>query len=285
MIAATVLYPIGFPTEFWRSLTAASRAKESPRNALMALFVPSAYFFLMFILVFSYNDVIAVLRFNGSADVTLNRIDSWILGGETVSALAHHVPLLTSKIMEGIYFLMFSQIGACLILLALRCGRDMSMRFIATIATAYYFALVLFYLVPATGPYYLSAMAHDGNYIGLGQRAFVQMLNSMRDRHSLQIIGTDYFVALPCLHVTQPIIAIWFVRKWRTIAIVLSAYCLALFPSIVLLEQHYVVDLIGGAIVAVIAIAMVSPRVDVQGAPNGRASEIMAALPVPATRL
>lgn len=263
MVTAILLYAIGFPSEFWRRLTSRAGPKESPRETLLAIFIPAAYFFLVLILVFSYNDVIAMLRFNGLADATLNRVDSWILGGATVSSMAHHVSFRASKIMERIYFLMFSQIGGCLILLALRCGRDIAMRFIATIATAYYIALILFYIVPATGPFYLSVMSHDGNYIDLQQRAFVQMLNSMRDHHPLQIIGADYFVALPCLHVTQPIISIWFVRKWKPVVVALVAYCLVLFPSILLLEQHYVVDLIGGAAVAVIAIAMLSARVDV----------------------
>jgi hypothetical protein len=265
MIAAIVLYAIGFPSEFREKLLSRVERREGPREAVLAIFIPAAYFFLMFFLVFSYNDAIAVLRFDGLADVVLNRMDSWILGGATLSSLAHSIPLRLSKLMEVVYFLMFSLIGGCLILLALRCGRETAMRFIATIATAYYIGLIVFYFVPATGPYYLSAMNHDGNYIGLGQRAFVQMLNSMKDHQPPQVIGTDYFIGLPCLHVTQPLISIWFVRKWKPIAITLFLYCLVLIPSILLLEQHYVVDVIAGAALAVLAIAMVSnaevPRV------------------------
>jgi hypothetical protein len=260
MIAAIVLYAIGFPSEFCKKLTSRIEGRESPREPLLAILIPAAYLFLMFILVFSYNDAIATLRFNGSADLALNRVDSSILGGMTVSSLARRVPLRASKVMEWVYFLMFSQVGGCLILLALRSGREISMRFVGTIATAYYIGLIIFYCVPAAGPYYLSAINHDGTYIGIGQAAFVQMLNSMRNHHPLQIVGTDYFIALPCLHVAQPLISIWFVRQWKPIVIVLAVYCVALFPSIVLLEQHYVIDLIGGVAVAVIVIAMVSPR-------------------------
>jgi hypothetical protein len=254
-VAAILLYAIGFPSEFRKKLTSRQSA-GNPREPLLALFIPAAYLFLVLILVFSYNDVIATLRFQGTADVVLNRMDSWMLGGATVSSLARGLSPRASKILEGIYFLMFSQIGACLILLALRCGRRTAMRFVATIATAYYIALIVFYFVPAAGPYYLSAINHDGNYVGAGQLAFVGFLNSMRDHHPLPIVGTDYYIALPCLHITQPLIMIWFVRKWKPIAFVLSAYCLALIPAVLLLQQHYLVDVIGGVVVAAIAIAV-----------------------------
>ena len=257
MMAAVVLYAIGFPSEFRKSLTSRVGQRENPLKAILAILIPSTYLFAMFVLVFSYNDIIASFRFNGLADVALNQADSWILGGLTVSSLARGIPLRMSKAMEVIYFLLFSQMGACLILLALRCGRKTAMQFISAIATAYYLSLIIFYFVPATGPYYLSVLNHDGHYIGLGQRAFVQTLEAMRNHHRPQIVGTDYFIGLPCLHVTQPLIALWFVRQWRRVMVVLMTYCLILFPSIVLLEQHYVIDLIGGVAVAIIAIAMV----------------------------
>src|ERR1700690_2847130 len=81
MIAAIVLYAIGFPAEFCKKLTSRIEDRESPREPLLAILIPAAYLFLMFILVFSYNDAIATLRFNGSADLALNRVDSSILGG------------------------------------------------------------------------------------------------------------------------------------------------------------------------------------------------------------
>jgi hypothetical protein len=214
----------------------------------------------MLIIVFSYNDVIAAVRFNGSADVLLNRMDAWILNGTTVSSLARGVPPGTTKIMQRIYDLLYAQIGGCFILLALRCGRAASMRFIGTIAAAYYLALVVFFFLPATGPYYLSAMSGDGRYVS----AFVLTLNSMRTHLPIRIIGADYYIAMPCLHVTQPLISIWFVRKWKPVAAVLSVYCLALIPAILLLEQHYVVDLIGGGLVAAIVIATVAVPVPLQ---------------------
>ena len=255
-MAAVALYAIGFPSEFRTKLTSRADHRINPGKQMLAIFVPAAYFFVVLLLAISYNDVIASLRFTGSADGALNQVDSWMLLGRTVPSLTHGIPLSVSKGMETIYLLMYSQIGACLILLALRCGRLVSMRFISAIATAYWIALIMFYFVPATGPYYVSALNRDGNYISLGQVA-IQALDALRNHQHPEVMGTDYFIAFPSLHLTQPLIALWFIRRWRRVKIALTAYCLVLCPSIVLLEQHYVIDLIGGAAVAVVAIAMV----------------------------
>jgi PAP2 superfamily protein len=253
---AIVLYVIGFPSEFKSAIMGRTGPPMHPREQVLGILIPAAYLFLAFIVIFSYNDVIAYLRFDGSADVVLNRIDSRIMGGLTAASLQRLVPMRVLKGMEVVYIGMFPQIGACLIFLSLRCGRKEAMKFIGAIVTSYYLGLFIFFLVPATGPYYLSAMNHDGSYLGDGEIEFVRMLKVLSSHHPLPIVGTDYFVALPCLHLTQPIIVLWFVRRWKRIALVLAAYDLLLVPSIVLLQQHYVVDLIGGVAVAVLAIVM-----------------------------
>jgi len=70
----------------------------------------------------------------------------------------------------------------------------------------------------------------------------------------IQRISTDYFIAFPCMHIVQPLIVMWFVRRWKGMLIVLGCYDLLLLGSIFLLEWHYVVDILGGILVAVIAI-------------------------------
>ena len=81
--------------------------------------------------------------------------------------------------------------------------------------------------------------------------------HALRAHQSLRIIGLDYYIAVPCLHVAQAIIALWFVRQWRRIAGLFLAYNLLLLPTVLLLEQHYVVDIIGGFLVAAAAISIV----------------------------
>jgi PAP2 superfamily len=255
VVLALVLYAVQFPAEFKRSLLGPSGPPADPRKPIAAVLIPTVYLFVMFIIVFSYNDLIAYFRFDGSADVFLERIDSWILGGRTVRLLAGRFSPGLLESLEPIYFGMFPQLGACLIFLALRRGLGESMRFIAAIATSYYLGLAAFFFVPATGPYYLSASAGATGYLGRGQLEFVRMLGVLKSHHPLPVIGTDYYVALPCLHLTQPLIALCFLWRWKRIAAMFVAYDLVLVAAILLLQQHYVVDLLAAIAAALMAIA------------------------------
>lgn len=135
------------------------------------------------------------------------------------------------------------------------------MRFVAAIMTAYYVGLILFYLVPAAGPYYLASGDPSAQkYLEGGEIQFARILDSFRLHHSIPMISSDYFIAFPCLHIAQPLIVLWYLRDWKRVALVLGLYDLVLIPSIVLLQQHYVVDLIGGVGVAALAVFMVGER-------------------------
>jgi len=95
IFAAAVLYMIGFPRELLHNLRNRQKSQSFPSREVLAVLLPGAYVFLVLLLVFSYNDVIARFRFEASYDLILNRVDSWILGGHTVldlsrSLLANH---------------------------------------------------------------------------------------------------------------------------------------------------------------------------------------------------
>ena len=59
------------------------------------------------------------------------------------------------------------------------------------------------------------------------------------------------------MHIALPMIMLWFIRKWRRLFAVLAVYDVILCFAILLLEQHFLIDLFGGAIAAVVAIALV----------------------------
>jgi PAP2 superfamily len=256
MTLATILFAIAYPSDFWQAIAGKIGPKVNPIKAFASVALPGTYLFFVLVLAFSYNDVVARFRFDGMSDVVLNQMDSWLLNGWTVADFSHKVPLNAFPALEAIYRGMFPQIGACLFILAFRHGRAKAMQFIGAVATAYFIALGFFYFVPATGPFYLSLLHPDGAHARFGE--FVaERLNTLRDHHPIAIMGTDWFVATPCLHLTQPLIVIWFLRKSKAMVAALVAYDVVLIPSVLLLEQHYVVDLVAGTAVALVAIAMV----------------------------
>jgi hypothetical protein len=273
-LLAESIWLIGFAKSLLIGLTGltlvelAARIREgrvSMTRVTSALLVPAAYLFLGFILVFSYNDLIACWRFYKLFDHHFNQLDSLILGGFTVSAVAHaaasHLPHYLFKLLEFIYFGMFPQIGAGMIITGLYAGRDRSLEFVGAILLAYYLALVCYCLWPSLGPFSI-CLDHDIRFPGDLATTSVQSqlslnLRQLWEHKTKAQIGLDYFIAFPCMHIAQPMVVMWFLREWRRILWVLLAFNSLLVLSIILLEWHYVVDLLAGVVVAILSIAMV----------------------------
>lgn len=212
MILAIILFAIGYPSDFWKAIAGRIGPKVNPIKAFASIALPGTYLFFVLVLAFSYNDVIARFRFDGMSDVVLNQMDSWLMGGWTVADLSRRVPLSAVPALDLIYRGMFPQVGACLFILALRYGRRRAIQFIGAIATVYFIALGIFYLVPATGPFYLSLLHPNGAHIRYGELV-ADRLNALRGHQLISIMSVDWFVADPCLHLTQPLIVIWFLRE------------------------------------------------------------------------
>jgi hypothetical protein len=151
----------------------------------------SVYFFVGFVLVLCYNDVIAALRFDGSQDLALNRADSYLIFGRSVG-VAHWVlkngPHGVRYISAFIYLLTSPVISAGIIFLTFREGRSVAMRLAGCMLTAYYLSLILFYLFPTTGPYYLCPIHATG---------MTPALNLFRSHGRPQMIKLDYFIRFP----------------------------------------------------------------------------------------
>jgi hypothetical protein len=235
------------------------------RQAAAAILLPALYLFAGFLLVFAYNDIIASVHFSFACDAAFNGMDMWILHGWSISDLSHWavrtLPAPFFHFLEFIYFGMFPQIGAAMILVTLYDGENRALQFVGTILTSYYLALGLFYLWPSQGPYYLCP-GHFSLFPSTLQAYSIQKLLITRalalwNHVPIHSISTDYFIAFPCMHIAQPLIVMWFLRRWKRMLIVLCAYDSLLIVSILLLEWHYLVDIIGGMLVAGIAIAII----------------------------
>ena len=155
---------------------------------------------------------------------------------------------------------MFLQIGATLIFLALDEGRTRALQFVGTILISYYLALIIFYIWPAQGPYTLCP-AHFSRFPTSLQSYTIQ---STLIPHALALfqharitrISTDYFIAFPCMHIVQPIIVLWFLRRRRRLFLALAVYDLFLVAAILMLEMHYVIDIVVAVPVAMLSIAI-----------------------------
>ncbi len=242
---------------------------RSVRDAAASVLAPAAYLFFGFAMVLAYNYAIVSVRFNPATDPALAAIDRWLLQGHSVSEFTHWAvqayPLWVFRALEFIYFGMFPQIGATLILVALSEGRTRAFQFVGTILLSYYLALAIFYIWPAEGPFYLcpdhfSRFPSSLQCYSL-QKNLIQHSLALWRHEPISRISIDYFIGLPCMHIVQPLIVLWFLRRFRPIMIVLAAYDLLLVAAILLLEQHYAIDVLAGLPVAAIAIAVTGDSV------------------------
>lgn len=203
-----------------------------------------------------FSSVIVTLRACTESDSALNRLDSLLLMGGSVDGFSRAASALYLP-AEFVYYCMFGAMGAGILFLCLAGDRRAAFQMSGAILTAYYLSLILFYFFPAQGPFIFAPLqarlltaAMQGN----------SLANATALYHHTSWIAPPaaYYVAFPSLHIAQPLIAAWFLRRWRAVSVIVFGYCLLLTPSILILRWHYVVDIIGGLVVAALAIAFVS---------------------------
>lgn len=242
------------------------RTRGNLKSKLLDVFVPGAYLFIGVMLVFAFNHAIAGIRNPEAYDAMLDRADG-ILFHINVSTLAHwsfdHVPHTVFHVFEIAYYGLYSRIAGALILVAFLRGRREAMAMVRTILICYVMALVVYACIPAKGPYAGCAM-HASTYPHSFPTYATQEMLTQRARMlwahnptpaASRVDVFDYFISFPSLHIALPLIAIWFLRRYKWIArVYLSIYALLLIPAIVFLEWHYVVDIVGGCVVALLAI-------------------------------
>ena len=228
-----------------------------------AIFPPAAYLFVGLLLVSAYNDIILSIRFFAADDAAFNSMDKWLLRGLSVPQICHWAlrvfPSYFFRLLEFIYYGMFSQIGAALIMVSLQYGKRRGLQFVGAILAGYYFALSLFYLWPSQGPFYLCPI-HFSEFPSTlrtyaAQKGSMEGALALWNHQRLSRISFDYYIAFPCMHIVQPLIVMWFLRRWKRMVAVLAAYNVGLVIAIVLLEWHYIVDIFAGVVVAGLAIA------------------------------
>lgn len=234
-------------------------------KSFVSVMLPAAYLFAGLLFVFAYNDVIAAVKDMGAYDRFFLRADSYLLHGSTISDLVRNASSnlspRTFAFAETMYYRMFDQVGAAIVLITLCQGTKRALQFVGTMLTAYYMALVIFFFWPSMGPFYTCPdhFVHFPHWLKTYefQRTFITNAKLMSTQYkSFTKVNTDYFIAFPSLHIALPVIVLWFMRRWKRIVLCLVVYDIVLIPAILLLEWHYVVDLLGGIAVALIAISV-----------------------------
>jgi hypothetical protein len=249
------------------------RKKEQFGAAVVDVAIPAIYLFIGLVVVFSFQHGVAGLKFAGQYDPFFEHLDR-VIFHTNVSQLSHvalhHLPTWSAHALELIYFSLFMQMGAALIITALAGNRRYALQYVATLLVGYYIAIAIFFFWPTLGPFsvcpdHLSAYPTSiptffGQETILAKAKLLWQHNLIPEVRSVRVM--DYYIGFPCMHVALPIIVIWSLRKWRKMAWMIAIFDIFLVASIVLLEWHYLVDLVAGVVVAGLAIGLNRTRND-----------------------
>ena len=242
-----------------------ARRKKGFGAALSDVAIPAFYLFIGIVVVFSFQHGIAGLKFAGRYDPFFEHLDRVIFHAD-VSRISHaalaFMPLWAARVLEFAYYSLFMQIGGALVITALAGGRRQALHYVATLLVGYYIALACFSLWPTIGPFslcptHLSAYPTSLRTFAtqetiLAKARLLWQHNLVQGVREVNLI--DYYIGFPCMHIGLPLFAIWSLRKWRKMAVILMAFDLLLVTAIVVLEWHYLVDLAGGVVVAILAV-------------------------------
>ena len=265
LMATTFVGLLGWSVGLLLSSVAAITVEFCYRNPIgrvtiaWSLLAPALYLLLGIAIIFFYNDIAVSWRFPFSYDPLFMRLDAW--AGVDVTAFSKHVAANSPGLLtwaERAYFGMFDVLGGTLILVVLRRGVAAGMRFAGALVLAYYLTLLLFVLFPSQGPYALcadhaSSFPHTLKSYPL-QMSLVARAQEIWEHTSLITTAGGYYISFPSMHVVKPAVALWYLRSSRRIVLLLVAYLFVLLFAIVVLEMHYVVDILAGLAIAAFVI-------------------------------
>jgi hypothetical protein len=244
------------------------RSKTKPRflaSWIRSLLFPSVYLFCGLVLVSAYNDIAVASRPYVTYDAQFNGLDHWILAGASVSGIAHYAfhnlpPRVYQAVEFVYYYCMFPQVGAALLWMAVGGGRKEAFRLTAALLTGYYLAIGIFWLWPSQGPFLLCSNHFSDFPSGLRtnviQGALLAQANSLWTGRGIDAVRLDYYIAFPSMHIAILAIVAVYLRRWKRIFWSLLLVDALVALTVILLEWHYAIDILGGLAVGGIAVLL-----------------------------
>lgn len=175
----------------------------------------------------------------------------------------HQQVLLT--ILDGAYATFTAQlIGTVLILIAFRRTRELD-RFFVTFICASVLAELASVLAPTLGP--MPTLAQDDSFLHLSTlgRATGQIVLALRDGHlrTIDLDAINGIISFPSLHAAVAVIVPYTLRWNKPLFWPVLILDCAMLASAIPSGNHYLADVLGGIVVAILAILCGARRLDV----------------------
>jgi hypothetical protein len=231
--------------------------RNGPWASVISVLAPWIYLTIGLQTAFAYNTAIVSVRPFNLYDPFFRWLDG-ALFHISVANISHAASILYAP-AEIVYYAMGGVMGAALIFLCLAGDRPRAFEMAGAILTAYYLSLLVFWAWPSNGPYSLDpGSLPTSTFTGAIQHASYANAAALYHHRAWLAPVYGYFVAFPSMHVAQPLLAGWFLRRWRRVSVLIFVYCGLLVAAILVLEWHYLVEIIGGILIAALSIALAS---------------------------
>ena len=215
------------------------------RTVLRRAIWAAVYFFLILLTIFAYGTIVPAIRDYNAYDPAFAQIDKILMLGHSIPEVSGRFlaasPGWVRNALELTYFGLFGLQGAVLLW---QLKRESHMRMLGVLAIAYQITLEVAVRTPSI------AMQHT----------LVTYLETLRVNKQVFSVGPLYFIGFPSMHIVQGIVTAAFLKPWRRLFRLAVIYNILLFVVIGLLGWHYLSDLLGGIIIAAVALKLMAKR-------------------------
>ncbi len=192
-------------------------------------------------------------------DTLLYDLDRWLCGGHEPWELVRQWMPGAGFALHLIYMSFFPVLLAAIYWMTVFGSPQQANRLTCALCVAYLIGVLGYHLLPSFGPFYYCASGSSESVSLSAHRLQELLLYHVRQVQvsaDSPISPWKYLGAFPSLHVGHVIVVCWFVRRRRWLLTMASAYLLATMLSTTYLGWHYLLDWVGGAMVAAAAIVI-----------------------------
>jgi membrane-associated phospholipid phosphatase len=209
---------------------------------------------MLFILVRPYADE-AGLNVHFAYPIS---IDRWLFGGILPSEWLQARLFEPGRVRPHDYLLVAAYVSYFLMqawsLVAVwQARRQLFSRYLTAFILTFWLSIAGYVLLP-TAPPWLAAQAGDVEGVAKVTRQVAQEVSPGRYDEAARLAGKNDVAAMPSLHFALPCLyALAAFRISRLAGLATGAYALVMGFALVYLGEHYVIDLLGGALVSLVA--------------------------------
>lgn len=209
--------------------------------------------------------VLKALTFVGrrSADLSIVELEHTLTGvypHQVIAAWSATKPWLI-ELCDWVYFKFFLHMAlTTALLLGMRRSRE-RVEYLGALALCYLLGGPLYHLVPAAGPVFFDPASYQQVFkmplISNGVREWLYTNTAGVNTDQATVVRTwGYIACMPSLHIAQELVMLWYARRSRFALALSLAFTGTTCLAVVVLGWHYPIDVLGGLVVAALAIAI-----------------------------